>query len=169
MPILEALGTFAGGQAIGKLRERIRPNPYAPTLPDQGAVAVHQAGALRPGTSGLAGSEADWYTDDQGRSSIGSMGIAQDVPSAAIPPSWFVPGDPGADRDDPTVLADFRDAPVRTNLPAWGRNTGTIPHVISARINEPTAKTPSPRDVAAARPNGVPASATDAWDQLFEG
>lgn len=166
MPLLEALATFAGGQAIGRLRERIRPNPYAPTLPDQGAVASYQAGQLRPGTSGLAGSEADWYTDDQGRSSIGTMVIVQDVPSVAIRPSWFRPGDPGADPTDPTVLADFRDAPVRVGNPDWGANTYPgVPHVITARINEPTAKTPSPRAIDAVRAETV----TDAWAGLYDG
>lgn len=169
MPIAEAFAAALTGQAIGRLRERVRPNPYAPTLPDQGQVAVHQAGQLRPGTSGLAGSEMDWYTDQQGRSTVGTMGIAQDLPAYAIPPSRLIPGDPGADPADPTVLADFRSAPVRTDLPAWGRNTGTVPHAITARINPPTAKTPLPREVDAARAAGAPQSATDAWDQLYEG
>lgn len=167
--ILEAIASLMAGQAIGRVRERVRPNPYAPNLTDQGAIAAVQSASLRPGLAGASGSEATWFSDAQGGSSVGFMGIVQDLPSRAIPPSRLVAGDPGADRDDPTVLADFRNAPVRTDLPRWGRNTGTIPHVISARINEPTATTPLPRAMAAARPNGAPQAATDAWDQLYEG
>jgi len=169
--ILEALAAIAGDQAIGRLRERIRPSPFAPNLTDQQRVAAVQAGAFRPGTSGLAGSEREWYVaPGQGAGSIDSvLPLLQELQSHEIPPSWFRPGDPGADPTDPTVLADFRDAPVRTDNPAWGMNTGTVPHVISARINEPTAKTPLPREVAAARPDGVPAGAVDAWDGLYEG
>jgi len=170
--IFEAIAAIAGDQAIGRLRDRIRPNPYSPSLVDQQRIAGTQAGAIRPGTSGLAGSEAEWYlAPGQGAGSIDMLPLPllQELQSHEIPPSWFRPGDPGADRDDPTVLADFRDAPVRTDNPAWGVNTGTVPHVITARINPPTAKTPLPREVAAARPDGVPAGAVDAWDGLYEG
>lgn len=170
MPLLETLALAGGGQAIGRLRERIRPNPYAPVLPDQAAAAIFQAGDLRPGTAGLTGSEAEWFEDQQGASTVGYLRIVQDVPSRALPPSMFIPGDPGADPDDPLVLADFRDAPTRVGNPDWGNNVYPgIPHVITARINEPTARTPLPREVAAGRAATADKTDADPWDQLYEG
>jgi hypothetical protein len=167
MALIETIGAAVTGQAIGRLRERVRPNPYAPRLSDQQRAAALQAGALRPGTTGFTGSEADWF-DDQGSATVGRLAIAQDLPSYVIPPSRLTPGDPGADPDDPTVLADFRDAPTRVGNPAWGVNNGTVPHVIRTRINEPTAKAPLPRDVVAGRLADQPQT-VDAWDQLYEG
>ena len=100
------LAWLAAGQAIGKLQERIRPNPYAPVLIDQQALAVAQAGRLRPGTSGLAGSEAEYYVNPQGAGTVGYLSAVQDVTTWLRPPAQFYPGDPGADPSDPTVLAD---------------------------------------------------------------
>lgn len=170
MPLLEAIVSLGAGQAIGRLRERVRPNPYAPTLVDQQAVAVDQAGRLRPGTSGIAGSEAEYYIDPQGASSIGWTRAVQDVTSRALPPAQFLPGDPGADPDDATVLRDFSNRPVRLeDNPAWGVNQRGSPHVLTTRINPPLATTPLPRAVAAARAAGAPQGEQDAFDTLYEG
>jgi hypothetical protein len=162
----ELLAGIAAQAGLGRIKAAVRPNPYAPDLPNQADRAAAQSGyGLRPGTSGLAGSEAEFYTDAQGRSSLGYLGIVQDVPSRAMPPSTFVAGDPGADRADPTVLADFYRGPVGLEL-VWGVNQRGSPHTITARINEPTAKTPLPRAVVAGRleDNARPDPFDSAWD-----
>lgn len=169
MPLLEILATIAGGQAVGKMRERVRPNPYAPTLVDQGAIATVQAGALRPGTSGMAGSEADWYTDEQGRSTVGWMRVVQDVTSYRRNPSYFTPGDPGADPSDPTVLADFRRRLWDQGPSDWGGSGRGSPHVLAATLNPPLATTPLPGEVVEARAAGAPMAERDAWAGLYEG
>lgn len=169
MPLLEVLGAFAGSQAVGKLRERVRPNPYAPELVDQGAIAARQAGALRPGTSGIAGSEADWYSDPQGASTIGYLRVVQDVTSVRRPPSYFMPGDPGADPSDPTVLADFRRRLWDQAPSDWGGSTRGSPHVLASRLNPPLLETPLPREVVEARAAGAPQADRDAWAGLYEG
>lgn len=165
----EWLASLAAGNALGRIRESVRPNPYAPSLPAQSAQAAAQGGyGLRRGTSGMAGSEADYYTDDQGRSSVGSLRIAQAVTSRAMPPSTYAPGDPGADPDDPTVLRDFYSGPVGAEL-TWGVNQRGSPHTITARINEPTAGTPLPRSVVAGRLQSLPVAVQDPFDTAFDG
>jgi hypothetical protein len=168
VPIFSAIASLVAGQAVGKLRERVRPNPYAPRLTNQQVIAAQQAGGLRPGTSGLAGSERDWYTDAQGASSIGWVQAQQDLTAHAMPPSWDAPGDPGADPTDPTVLADVKRGPVRLDLKPYGV-TPSVPYVIAGRINPPLAKSPLPRDVAAARDAGAPQGIQDAFDTLYDG
>lgn len=170
--LLEFLTTSAASSAIGKLRERVRPNAYAPNLPDQARQAADQA--IRPnppaGTSGLAGSEADWYTDAQGVSSIGQLdNLFQDLPSRAIPPSYFTPWDPGRDPSDPTTLRDFYDGPVTPELVWGGNQRAQAPHVIAARINEPTRRTPLPRELVQSRGGAVPQGAQDALDLAWGG
>lgn len=167
--IAEFLANLAAGSALGRIRDSVRPNPYAPSLPAQAAQAAAQGGyGLRRGTSGLAGSEADYYTDAQGSSSVGSLRIAQDVTSRAMPPSTYQAGDPGADPDDPTVLRDFYDGPVGHEL-VWGGNQRSVPHVIRSRINEPTAGTPLPRSVVAGRLQSLPVAVQDPFDSAFDG
>ncbi len=170
MAILESLGLTAGAAAFERIRAAVRPNPYAPRIPDQAAIAAGQAtGALRGGTAGLAGSEADYYVDPQGVSTVGYLRIVQDLPSARRPASTFRAGDPGADPDDPTVLADFRSGPVRLPVEPWGVSQRGLPHVISARLNEPTAKTPLPRAVVRDRAAAAPTGPTDALELLWGG
>jgi len=166
-----AITSLLAGQAVGKLRERVRPNPYAPTLVDQSAIAVTQAGQLRPGTSGMAGSEYDYYMNPQGPQGVDSMGwvpVSQDITSWRRPDCQFLPGDPGADPSDPTVLADVRRGPVRLDTKPYGV-TMAQPHSLTARINPPTRTTPLPRDVAAARATGAPQGEQDAFNGLFDG
>lgn len=169
MPLLEAIANIAAGQAFARLRARTRPNPYAPTLVDQQAVAIGQAGQLRAGASGLAGSEAEWYSDPQGASSVGYLRAVQDVTSGALPAAWTAPGDPGRDPSDPTVLRDFRRGPVRLAAEPWGVNQRGSPSVLTARINPPTATTPLPREIAAARAAGAPQGVQDAFTGLYDG
>jgi len=171
--ILESLGGILAGQAFGRLRERVRPNPMAPDLPRQSSIAAIQASGtgLRPGTSGLAGSEADYYTDAQGVGTIGRLDyLVQDVTSRAMPPSTYMPGDPGADPADPTVLADFNRRPVILPVDPWGayQYSSMRPNVLADRINEPTAQSPLPRDVAMARAAGAPQGLVDAFDAQYD-
>lgn len=175
MPVLESLASILAGQAIGKLRESVRPNPYAPNLIDQGALAVQQAGSVVAtrgvlgGMSGLAGSEYEYYDDPQGASTVGWLNAVQDVTSWARPPCQFIPGDPGADPADPTLLKDFKRGPIRLPVEPWGVNHRGSPTIVTARINPPTASSPLPRDVAAARAAGSPQGVQDAFDTLYDG
>jgi len=168
MPLFESAASLLAGQAIGKMRERVRPNPYAPKLADQQAIASQQAGGLRGGTSGMAGSEFEYYSDPQGASSIGWIGAIQDITTWARPPCQFLPGDPGRDPTDPTVLADVHRGPTRLPVDPWGVNQRGSPHVLTTRINPPTFETPLPRDVAAARGAGAPQGAQDAFNTLYD-
>lgn len=168
--MIDWLTGLVAGNALGRVRASVRANPYAPKLPTQAEHAAAQAGyGLRGGTSGLAGSEATWYTDPQDALSIGFNELVQDISSRAMPPSTYIAGDPGADPDDPTVLADFYDGPVGHEL-VWGSNQRSqSPHVISSRINEPTDSTPRPRAVVAGRLQSLPVAVADPFDTAFEG
>lgn len=160
------IGQFTAALGIRKVQERVRPNPYAPTLPDQGSVAASQG--LRPNVSGLSGSEADYYSDAQGRSTVGYLAIAQDVTAVPLPPSWTTPGDPRADhRDDPTVTADFYTGPVRQSGPPWGVSQRGSPRVIPSTLNVPGARTPTARELVAGR-TSVPQASHDALDYAWE-
>lgn len=163
------LAQLAGGNALGRIRESVRPNQYAPRLPNQAAVAAAQGGyGLKGGTSGLAGSEADFYTDAQGSGTVGFLRIAQDIAAHAIPPSTFQAGDPGRDPGDATTLRDFYDGPVGNEL-AWGVSQRGSPHTITTRINEPQAGTPLPRSVVAGRLQALPVAVQDPFDTAFDG
>lgn len=167
MPLLEAIGSLVAGRAIGRVRESVRPNQYAPRLPDQAGVAADQAvTGLRAGAAGLAGSEAEWY-DRQGQATVGWVRAVQDLTSRRIPPSYFElaqPGDPGQDPDDPTTLRDFYRGPL-PSMVQWGENQQAgAPTYSSGRLNPPLASTPLPRDVVAARAAGAPQGAQDALD-----
>jgi hypothetical protein len=166
--VLQALLGTLGPAWAGRLRQRTRPNPYAPTLPGQAGVASLQAtrGELRPGTSGLAGSEADYYSDPQGIGTIGHLdALAQDLTSRALPPSTFVAGDPGAD-GQPLLNRDMTTGPIRRLSNAEGANTRTFnhpgQHVVASTLNPPGARTPTPREIAAARATGAPQGEQDA-------
>lgn len=168
--IAELVADLIAQAGLGRIRAAVRPNPYAPSLPAQTAKAAAQGGyGLRPGTSGLAGSEADYYTDAQGRSSIGSLRIAQDVTSRPMPPSTYRPGDPGRDPDDPTTLRDFYNGPVGHELVWGGNQRAGAPHVIRSRINEPTAGTPLPRSIVAGRLQSLPVAVQDPFDSAYDG
>lgn len=174
------LGTLTGGW-IGKLQDRVRPNPYAPPLPDQQREAIAQAarlgGELRGGTGGLSGSEADYYADAQGIGTVGYLRIVQDVTSARLPVSTFVAGDPGAD-GQPLLsgtggASDFDTGPVRPLSNAEGGQSGTVnrgtQHVIPTTLLVPGAVTPSPRQIVAARQAGAPQGDQDALASYWEG
>jgi hypothetical protein len=167
--IPHVLASLLASRALGHLTDRVAPNRYAPTLVDQGAIAAQQAGGLRGGTSGLAGSERDYYEDPQGSFSIGYLDAIQDVTSWLRPPAQFLAGDPGRDDGDATTLADFRSAPVRLDANPWGVNQRGSPHVLTTRINPPGVKDPLPREVAAARAAGAPQGDHDAFDGLYDG
>lgn len=139
--IAEQLAWTAAGSALARLFERIRPTRMGAALPEQARV-----GALRGGTSGLAGSEADWYRDEQGRSTIGSLPIVQDVTSARRPVSWFVAGDPGAD-GQPLLARDFERRPWGPT--PWGIAMQRPALLRGPRLSEPTEATPPPRTVQA--------------------
>lgn len=164
----------------GKLSARIRPNPYAPNLPDQHrAAAAQEANAWRAsgelvgsltGSALLSGSEEDYWTHDA--LVPGPTGwadpIAQDVSgNPGKPASWFIPGDPGADPDEALTLADFDRSP-NPNMTPWGGSTRTVntglQHVLARRINPPTMVTPS---AAVAYTTGPSAAPADVFDRLW--
>lgn len=140
--IAEQIAWAATSSALARLMSRIRPTPMGRRLPEQTALA----GMLRGGTSGLAGSEAEWYRDEQGRSTIGYLRIVQDVTSARRPVSMFVPGDPGAD-GQPLLARDFERRPWGPT--PWGIATTRPALLRGPLLAEPTAATPPPRQVQA--------------------
>lgn len=166
----ELVAGLLASSALGRLRDAAKVNPFAPTLPDQGRVAAAQATGLRAGTSGLAGSEADYYTDPQGAGTIGRLGVVQDVTSRRLPVSTFVAGDPGAD-GRPLLARDFHRGPV-SHLP-WGGNARTIHNSAQrtrpATLLPPGERTPRADEVLAARAAGAPAGERDALASYWEG
>lgn len=170
--MLAALASIAAQASLGRIRASVRANPFAPprtAIPDQAAVAAAQAmrpGVLRDGTSGLAGSEADYYRDAQGIGTVGYVRIAQDVTSGRLAPAWTTPGDPGAG-DEPTVLADVSRGPFRRLSNAQAGNTRTVntghQHVINSTLLPPGMVTPSPKEMAAARGAGASHDALDSY------
>lgn len=158
------LANIAGGWGIARIRDSVRPNPYAPKLVDQQAISVAQAArGLRPGTSGLTGSEAEYFSDPQGGGSIGYLPAQQDLTSAPKPPSYFTPGDPGRG-DEPTVQRDFFRGPL-PNMVAWGETQRAKGQRFSGdRLNPPLFVTPLPQEVVAARAAGAPQGLQDALD-----
>lgn len=145
---------------VSRLQGRVRPNPYAPNVPDQARVAAAQLGTVAAAAGELlpplqdrafAGSEADYWTNDQ--LSVNGWGdpIAQPIAgNPGKPASWYVPGDPGADPRDPLTLADFDRSP-NPNMTPWGGSTRTIntgnQRALTGRLNPPTMVTPGARDV----------------------
>lgn len=173
--VLLNVASLAVPSPLAKLAEIVRPNPYAPRVPDQARIAASQnVGALAGGLTGRTGSEAEW-ADDQGAESIGYTQLRQELPSARRPPSYFalgrgIHGDPGADRDDPTTLADFDRRPQGNQEP-WGGSTRTVQNganrINRATLLEPLAVTPTARQMVAGRDAGVPASSDDAMDNAW--
>jgi hypothetical protein len=156
--IADQIAWAAAGSALSRLMDRVRPTPMGRRLPEQTALA----GALRGGASGLAGSEADWYRDEQGRSTIGWLPIVQDITSARRPVSWFVPGDPGAD-GQPLLARDFERRPWGPT--PWGVKTTRPALLRPALLAEPTQPTPLPRTVQAGfeRTRGPDAALEALW------
>lgn len=167
------LAPLLANRALGRIKDATTPNRLAPNVPDQARIAAGQAagqaagnrGRLRGGTSGLAGSEADYYVDPQGAGTVGYVRIVQELPSAPQPAAMFTPGDPGAG-PEPTVLRDVTRGPVRRLSNAEGANTRTVnsahQHVVNSTLNPVGAVTPTPKEVAAARAHGAPQGDRDA-------
>jgi len=158
------------------LRRPLAPNTYAPRLPDQLAVSQSQ-GVLKGGLSGMSGAEADPYADVFGPAAIRSSGapIVQDVTSKALPPCWFTAGDPGADPDEPTVLADFDRSPQTGGYHGADYGGSTRSFNIPAQLvrpgwlptgNAPGRATPNAREMQAAR-DGQPDPVRDAYLDLW--
>jgi hypothetical protein len=175
--VLGFVASYLAGDRIAKVRDRVRPNPFAPRLGDQAAIATAQAASpvrneLADGFTGLTGSESEWF-GDQGSHSVGFLPIAQELAGGVpLPPAWTTPGDPGADTSDPIVLADFFRGPVvlggarAPGEPTWGGSARSIANgaqvARTGRLNPPGLVTPDAAGYVAARGANVPAARADA-------
>jgi hypothetical protein len=155
--IAEQAAWTAATSALARLADRIRPTPMGERLAEQARI-----GALRGGTSGLAGSEADWYRDEQGRSTIGSLPLRQDITSARRPVAMFRAGSPAAD-GQPLLARDFERRPWGPT--PWGIATTRPALLRGPRLVEPTVATPPPRAVQSAyeSASGPDASLEGLW------
>lgn len=160
---------------VGRLQSRVRPNPYAPNLPDQHRqAAAQEANALRAGgelvdslSGSPSGSEADYWQMDQANA-YWQDPIRQDVSgNPGKPASWFMPGDPGRDPDEALTLSDFDRSP-NPNMTPWGGSTRTVntgrQHLLTRRLNPPAFVTPG---AAAVYNNGPSAQPADVFDRLW--
>lgn len=154
MSLLATIVGFLGLAPIQAAQAATRPNPYAPRLASQQAVASTQA--VRAGiTGGLgespSGSEADWATTQGYRPSV-----YQDLTAHAIPPSWFTPNLPPRLGRGPIVL----------RREAWGASQrAKAPRVVASTLLPPLARTPDPAAAAATyeRLNAGRLRLQDAW------
>lgn len=172
--LLANLLSLAVPSPIAKLAERARPNPYAPAVPDQIAIAQSQqvGRGLRGGLAGDVGSEADYATAGQ---AAGGRPV-QELPSARRPPAYYalargIHGDPAAG-PEPTTLADFDRAPQGNQEP-WGGSTRTVNNgaqsVRAATLLDPLYRSPNARQMVTGRTDGIPAGAQDALDSAWSG
>jgi len=135
---LQALVGFLGPSPIVAARRAVSPNPYAPRLGSQQAIASTQT--VRAGIAGglagaPSGSEPDWATTQGYRPSV-----YQDLTARAIPPSWFSPNEP---------LAYFHGPLVLEREP-WGQSQrAKAPRILPWTLLPPLARTPKPREMAA--------------------
>lgn len=136
--ILGNLAFLFGGQA----RQRVTPNPVAPTLPAQLTFATAQtvSGGLRGGLSGWSGSEADYAAGQRTPDPL-----VQDLTAHALPPSMFAAQGVLL----PPNAAAFYDGPVDLRRPRWGGSTRGRPRLVSSTLLPPTARTPSAQAMAA--------------------
>lgn len=140
MALIEQLAWSSAASALGRLWERILPGPLGRAMPEQAALAGAQG--LRPGLAGLSGSEAAWYSDAQGVSTIGSVPLAQDLTSARRPVSTFVPHV----GDQPLLARDFDQRPWGQ---AWPVPTSRPALLRGPELVEPGDPDPRPRTVQA--------------------
>lgn len=136
-PLSTFLATLGLLDPIRAALARVAPNPYAPKLPAQSAIAsVQSVTGLRGGLAGGSGSE---YRFDE----LAVPSIAQDVTNHRILPSWFRPNLP-----DPKLLG--YQGPLVRVIP-WGEDQrARAPRLLPYTLLPPRARTPAPKDVAAA-------------------
>ncbi len=142
---------------LGAVKRATGPNPFAPHLVNQSAIATVQgarAGLVGP-FDAITGSEAD-YPDEQatGRSDVGGW-IRQDIPAHAIPPSVFHPNLPRTG----SLIGDGTGPQTGYNKgwvilgPRRRRVWGGVPRVakpITSTLLDPLERAPLPDDMAAA-------------------
>jgi hypothetical protein len=154
MSLLGSVLGFVGLAPLGPILDKVRPNPYAPRLPDQVDLSTWQAGGrLRGGLSGRTGSEADWADDQE------APGPANQADwGGTLGPSWFSANDPPR----------YYTGPVRLLREPWGGDQrARAPLVRASTLGPPTAKTPLPRDVQSAyeEANAARTGPTDIFEE----
>ncbi len=144
---MSALGSIVAAllpSPLGALRTRLEPNPAAPSLPIQSAIAAGQnvRRGIRGGLSGMSGSEAD-YADGQRTPDV----LIQDLSAYAIEPSRL--RSPNANL--PPSMYAYNPEPVIIRRPRWGGSTRNRPKVVSATLLPPTSRTPGFYEMARSR------------------
>jgi hypothetical protein len=144
--IVETLIGWLMPNPIQPIKERVKPNRYAPYVSGSVLTAAlaqafrpDAAVGIRGGLTGRSGSEADFAT---GQPTSGRL--VQDVTARALEPAWF-----GSNLGRPPTNAAYRQEPVVPDGPPWGGQQRGQPTVRRAVTLEPTGRTPLPRQLAA--------------------
>jgi hypothetical protein len=144
------------GDRLEAVKVATRANPYA-VVPSGTQLGIAQAqGArrgLRGGLSGLAGSEAEWDSD-QGASTIGRLPgpLLQDVGAGMpLPPSRVWPWTHYHPRDANTTRGYTGPVLTPGELIKWGNGIRFgAPRILAGTLLPPGARTPTPREMTAA-------------------
>lgn len=153
-PLSAIFGRLTGDR-LAAVRHAATPNSYS-SGPGAAQLAIAQSQAhykaIMGGFGGLAGSEAEWDTD-QGASTIGHLPatLEQDL-NLPLPPWRLHPLTDIHPRDENTTRG--YTGPVITPgkpLTRWGATTRfSAPRLIKGTLLPPEARTPTPREMSAA-------------------
>ncbi len=140
---------------LGAVRQAVRPNPYAPSLPVQASFAIGQdvRAGIRAPFDLVAGSEEDWPAEQRAGRDLGGR-PAQWLPGAPTPPSRFRPNLPRSGSLEGAgtgYVTGYNKGWVvlRHRLP-WGWTNRGAPHVIISTLLDPRDRSPLPRAMSQA-------------------
>jgi hypothetical protein len=140
---------------VGAVTAAVGPNPYAPKLPGQQAIAADQvvSGALRGGLSGLTGSEADVQDEQISGQDLGNPllrivdGLTKRVPQWT---SWYLPNLPDelVEGRGTGPTGAYEKGWIVLRREPWGATTRNRPKMIASTLLSPRDRAPLPADMA---------------------